>query len=184
MPTPTADTPTEHEKIRAREVRGSWPDLVARAAIPARAETSATPGLRAFSLAIGLEHATSARRYLVFHRGGLAASTALRVAERDGRRDVLKIMLAVMLWQGPADAGRPTFTDGCGFELPLVEGKDLARASLRTCLYHSRSVRGRGTWVGALDLSSEGALPAKETDPKTSTCCGCNAPSVGTHGAC
>ncbi len=69
------------------------------------------------------------------------------------RRAVLKLMLSILLWQTPADAGFPIFTDGRIFLLPhnVIRGAYFQVVVVEV-LFYALSIRGRSTIVYRLKL--------------------------------
>jgi hypothetical protein len=88
------------------EVKRDWKQLVSQAVTYARCLSYAEP-LRQFSLVLAYNHAELKLRFLVFHAGGLTASTGLLVNEPDHRRDILRLFLSLLTWESPGDAGIP-----------------------------------------------------------------------------
>ncbi|RPD53233.1 hypothetical protein L226DRAFT_563965 [Lentinus tigrinus ALCF2SS1-7] len=132
----------------AVEVKNNWKVLVKQAATYARAQISAIP-LRAFSLVIGVNHSTNELRFLLYHRGGLTASRPIRIDTAHGVLQVQKVLFSIILWQTPQDAGLPSFTNGDNFLLPSSASHpdQVVQAVADQVLFHSLSVRGRGTLV-------------------------------------
>ncbi|RPD55403.1 hypothetical protein L226DRAFT_538241 [Lentinus tigrinus ALCF2SS1-7] len=132
----------------AVEVSNNWKELVMQASTYARAQNSAMP-LRAFSLVIGVNHSTNELRFLLYHRGGLTASRPIRIDTAHGVLQVQKVLFSILLWQTPQDAGLPSFTNGDDFLLPSSASHPdrSVQAVADQILFHSLSVRGRGTLV-------------------------------------
>ncbi|KAJ7856506.1 hypothetical protein B0H14DRAFT_3864980 [Mycena olivaceomarginata] len=93
------------------EVKKAWPELIWQAGTYARALRSATPE-RALRLVFGYNQVTCDFRVLIFHNGGLAASLPCDLRSTSGRKDVVRMLWPVFLWQDAEDAGFPSFTDG------------------------------------------------------------------------
>lgn len=127
------------------EVKKAWPELIWQAGTYARALRSATPE-RALRLVFGYNQVTCDFRVLIFHNGGLAASLPCDLRSASGRKDVVRMLWPVLLWQDAEDAAFPSFTDGDQLALYGSENTDYIarRVSL---LSHSLSCRGRGTLV-------------------------------------
>ncbi|KAJ7751526.1 hypothetical protein DFH07DRAFT_1032410 [Mycena maculata] len=113
------------------EVKKAWPELIWQAGTYACALRSATPE-RALRLVFGYNQVTCDFRVLIFHNGGLAASLPCDLRSASGRKDVVRMLWPVFLWQDAEDAGFPSL------------GYIACRVSL---LSHSLSCRGRGTLV-------------------------------------
>ncbi len=74
----------------------------------------------------------------------------------ENRRTVLKIMLSILFWQGPVDAGLPPFTDGRSFLLPHPSNNITCfEVVIAEVLYYALSVRGRNTLVFRIHLPSD-----------------------------
>ncbi|KAJ7883666.1 hypothetical protein B0H14DRAFT_3857259 [Mycena olivaceomarginata] len=127
------------------EVKKAWPELIWQAGTYARALRSATPE-RALRLVFGYNQVTCDFRVLIFHNGGLAASLPCDLRSTSGRKDVVRMLWPVFLWQDAEDAGFPSFTDGDQLALCRSENMDY-NARRVSLLSHSLSCRGRGTLV-------------------------------------
>ncbi|KAJ7803019.1 hypothetical protein B0H14DRAFT_3154698 [Mycena olivaceomarginata] len=88
------------------EVKKAWPELIWQAGTYARALRSATPE-RALRLVFGYNQVTCDFRVLIFHNGGLAASLPCDLRSTSGRKDVVRMLWPVFLWQDAEDAGFP-----------------------------------------------------------------------------
>ncbi len=160
------------------DVKESWISLAIQLATYARAMFAVMP-LRCFVLGIGVNHQEESLRFFIFHRGGLSMSSALRLLDSDSgpddeatkkakvpelelqenRRIVLKLMLSVMVWQGPTDAGFTPFTDGRIFLLPHpLERASYFEVVVVDVIYFDLSVHGRSTLVARI-------LLRKKNDP-------------------
>ncbi|KAF8322905.1 uncharacterized protein EI90DRAFT_3019966 [Cantharellus anzutake] len=139
----------------AVEVKDRWKDLLLQSGTYGRAQFNDTP-LRSFTATIAINHATETLRVLIFHRGGLSASKELRLTTKDGEahdiRKFMKILLSMLLWQTPGDAGFPEFTDGKKFIFPSGED-DTVEAIHQEVLYNRPSSRGCNTFVALMQLS-------------------------------
>ncbi|KAJ7223091.1 hypothetical protein GGX14DRAFT_657162 [Mycena pura] len=134
------------------EVRNGWPELVWQARTYAHALCRATPE-RAFRLVFGYNQATCRFRVLIFHNGGLAASMPCNLRTASGRKDAVRMLWPVLLWQDEEDAGFPSFTNGDSLALYYSSNVDwMARRG--GILSHIPTSRGRGTVVfnAQLDL--------------------------------
>ncbi|RPD72119.1 hypothetical protein L226DRAFT_162611 [Lentinus tigrinus ALCF2SS1-7] len=128
------------------EVDNNWHGILKRAWTYALAQVSAAP-LRLFSLVIGVNHKTRRLRFLIYHRGGLTASHEIDLHQARGRRDVQRVMFSILLWQNSEDAGLPSFTNGFESLIPSKDTTSPVRVVTDKVLFHSLSVRGRGTLV-------------------------------------
>ncbi|HVG01558.1 MAG TPA: hypothetical protein VM842_01655 [Nitrospira sp.] len=176
-PSPDASMEKKGKDIRnlqikvAGEVKAGWSEMVKQAGTYARGMFTASP-LRSFALVIAFNHTKQELRYLIFHHGGLSASKALKLADPSDCRGIVKILLSVLLWQSPADAGLPRFTDGHEFCLPEpFKGV----FNVDRVLYQTLSIRGRNTYVARLQqprtkASKQSAIPdTKSTDRSEDT---------------
>ncbi|KAH8087182.1 hypothetical protein BXZ70DRAFT_955894 [Cristinia sonorae] len=128
-------------------VAGSDREMVEKSATYARALFSASPS-RSFALVLAFNMQTVELRFLVFHRGGLTASTACNVRTDDGKRGVLQMLLAVLLWREPRDCGFTTFCNEQAYALPRSTGDvQGAAAAIECVLHHAAHVRSRATRV-------------------------------------
>ncbi|KAJ6607621.1 hypothetical protein B0H10DRAFT_2227628 [Mycena sp. CBHHK59/15] len=127
------------------EAKKAWPELIWQAGTYARALRSATPE-RALRLVFGYNQVTCDFRVLIFHNGGLAASLPCDLRSASGRKDVVRMLWSVFLWQDAEDAGFPSFTDGDQLALYGSENTDYIARRV-SILSHSLSCRGRGTLV-------------------------------------
>ncbi|KAK7016124.1 hypothetical protein R3P38DRAFT_2407721, partial [Favolaschia claudopus] len=84
------------------EVKKAWPELIWQAGTYARALRSATLE-RAFRLVFGYNQATCDFRVLIFHNGGLAVSLPCNLRSPSGRKDVVRMLWPVVLWQDAED---------------------------------------------------------------------------------
>jgi len=129
------------------EVKGQWEDMVAQAATYARGLFS-TDQSRSFVLVLGFHHLKNQLRFLIFHRGGLAASEVCEVATPSGIKDAVWIFLALALGTTPGDVGFcPCFTN-TEYKLPLDRsGTEFLPVASVGMLSRSICVRGRATTV-------------------------------------
>ena len=137
--------------LQAGEVNKDWRELVRQAASYARAMFNAVP-LRAFALVIGVNHQHAELRFLIFHRGGLTTNTPLKLNKTSDLMLVQKIMMSVLLWQTPLDAGLPSFTDAHDFLLPLPRSVSPVLGKIEHIHYATCAVRSRATWVAHLKV--------------------------------
>ncbi|KAJ7889100.1 hypothetical protein B0H14DRAFT_3855828 [Mycena olivaceomarginata] len=98
------------------------PVEVKKAREPTPVLSVAPPPERALRLVFGYNQVTCDFRVLIFHNGGLAASLPCDLRSASGRKDVVRMLWPVFLWQDAEDAGFPSFTDGdqlalCGSEI-------------------------------------------------------------------
>ncbi|THU98458.1 hypothetical protein K435DRAFT_964912 [Dendrothele bispora CBS 962.96] len=133
------------------EVKGNWRELINQAATYARAMTNFVP-LRSFCLVIGVNHRQKTLRFLIFHRSGLSASEELSLTSVEGRRAIQQVFFSVYLWQTPEDAGFPSFTNGYEFALPTMGNLEQPLTRVKEGFYHSLCVRGRASFVLAVEL--------------------------------
>ena len=85
-------------------VKAEWAPMINQAATYARCLFSASPS-RHFVVALGFRHTSAQLRFLVFHRGGLAASHELSVYNKDHQKGILRIFLSILSWKSAGDAG-------------------------------------------------------------------------------
>ncbi|KAK6988837.1 hypothetical protein R3P38DRAFT_3442984 [Favolaschia claudopus] len=137
------------------EVKKAWPELIWQAGTYARALRSATLE-RAFRLVFGYNQATCDFRVLIFHNGGLAVSLPCDLRSPSGRKDVVRMLWSVFLWQDAEDAGFPSFTDGDHLALDGSDNTDCIARRV-AILSHSLTCRGRGTLV----IKAQLCLPTK-----------------------
>ncbi|KAK7002067.1 hypothetical protein R3P38DRAFT_2557356, partial [Favolaschia claudopus] len=167
------------------EVKKAWPELIWQAGTYARALRSATLE-RAFRLVFGYNQATCDFRVLIFHNGGLAVSLPCDLRSPSGRKDVVRMLWPVFLWQDAEDAGFPSFTDGDHLALDGSDNTDCIARRV-AILSHSLTCRGRGTLV----IKAQLCLPTKTATQSVSfiglqpeTCLNaCVAPEFRTLGA-
>jgi hypothetical protein len=150
------------------EVKVNWADLVSQAGTYSRALTSARP-LRQFSLVIAYNHSVQQLRFLVFHSGGLTASHALRPNEPADHKDILRLILSLLTWKTPADAGLPEWTNDV--EMFVQKGEDDQeglRMRIEEILYERLGVRGRGVKVSRLRPTKDQSESSAPTAPVVS----------------
>lgn len=159
------DTP-DFEIAVPGEVKGDWKVMVQQAGTYARGLFAASP-LRRFALVIAVDHKQKLLRYLIFHHGGLSASQPLNLTDAKDCRAILKVLLSILLWQSPEDAGLPSFTDGHHFVLPHpLDGM----FKIECVIHQALSTRGRNTYVARLkplqndDLKQSGISDTESAD--------------------
>jgi hypothetical protein len=132
----------EHELLLPVEVKRGWNDLVRQAGTYARCLFMASP-LRKFALVLGYEHVLQEFRILVFHRGGLTSSHALKFEKLDanGIEDVLHIFLSILSWKTVADAGLPLWCNDSNIILPGEKGPQAVQ--MKKVLHETVGLRGR-----------------------------------------
>ncbi|KAK7460946.1 hypothetical protein VKT23_008874 [Stygiomarasmius scandens] len=133
------------------EVKANWRELIKQAATYARAMTNFVP-LRSFCLVIGVDHRRKTLRFLIFHRSGLSASKELLLTSPEDRRAIQRVLFSVYLWQTPEDAGFPSFTNGYEFTLPTMGNLEQPPTRVKEDFYYSLCVRGRASFVLAVEL--------------------------------
>jgi hypothetical protein len=81
-----------------------WPAVVAQAARSIHILYSACFP-RKFGLVIGFRYTTLELRFLITHRGGMTASKPLSVVGEEGKRDILRVFLSMLMWRAEEDTG-------------------------------------------------------------------------------
>lgn len=81
-----------------------WPAVIAQAARSAQILYSMN-SWRKFVLIIVFRHPTLELRFLILHRGGLTASKPLSVVGEEGKKDILRVFLSMLMWENGEDAG-------------------------------------------------------------------------------
>ncbi|KAJ3846094.1 hypothetical protein EV368DRAFT_89564 [Lentinula lateritia] len=140
----------------ATEAKDNWPEMIWQSATYGRAEMATIP-LRAFSLVIAFNSKSQKLRFLIFHHGGISATKELSVKDRLCCKSICLVMLSVLLWQSPTDAGIPPFTNGVNFLLPPLVDRDESKTGhgeITNVLHHALSVRGRSTWIASIKFNS------------------------------
>ena len=123
------------------EVKSGWPDLVRQAGTYARCLFDANP-LRQFAMVLAYNHIDMGLRFLVFHHGGLSSSVMLEHRSQTGRRDILRIFLAILSWETPAHAGLPMWCNDGEMFLPNND-----HVGVEKVLHNSLCIRGRAPRV-------------------------------------
>ncbi|KAJ4483014.1 hypothetical protein C8J55DRAFT_559832 [Lentinula edodes] len=140
----------------ATEAKDNWPEMIWQSATYGRAEMATIP-LRAFSLVIAFNSKSQMLRFLIFHHGGISATKELSVKDQLSCKDICLVMLSILLWQSPTDAGIPPFTNGINFLLPPLVDRDESKGGhgeITNVLHHALSVRGRSTWIASIKFNS------------------------------
>ncbi|KAF9778744.1 hypothetical protein BJ322DRAFT_1092398 [Thelephora terrestris] len=146
------------------EVKNCWRKLVAQAATYARSLFDANP-MRVFALILGFNHEKNQLRFLVFHRGGLAASEPCDLTEKDRFEDMARLFLTLATWRTAAEAGFITCGNDTTHLLPVNKhSQQHVRATVEKILFRSLCVRGRMTQVFL--LRPESATPAGPETPE------------------
>ncbi|KAH8087188.1 hypothetical protein BXZ70DRAFT_1011659 [Cristinia sonorae] len=142
----------EHQMNLPTEVKWELVDLIRQCCTYGRALFSACPS-RAFALVLAFCHKTAELRFLIFHRGGLTASTPCSVKDAAGRKGIVQMLLSVLLWKEPRDRGFPPFCNEQAYAIP--QSPDSPASSMvhvRQVLYFANCVRGRATRVCSLGI--------------------------------
>lgn len=122
------------------EMGKEWIEIIDQAVIHARTLFHASP-LRQFALVLGYDYVQRKLRFLVFHRGGLAASYALSV-ETD-TKDILRLFMAILAWSSPADAGIPEWYNQTHIRIPRnCDDTEGVLAKVDGILHNRPCVRG------------------------------------------
>ncbi|KAJ7818263.1 hypothetical protein B0H14DRAFT_2373395 [Mycena olivaceomarginata] len=130
------------------EVKKEWPEMVQQAATYGRCLFSANPS-RKFSLVPAYNHITHEFRFLVLHRSGVTSHAALDLATAAGRTQALRLVMTILLWSDPHDAGFISMSNNFEYLVPQdsQSGLNSIRASVAEVLHNSVCVRGRATGV-------------------------------------
>jgi len=148
---PPADKPT-HRITLPVEVKKQWRAMVSQAATYARCLFSASP-IRAFALVLAFNHESNTLRFLVFHRGGLAASEEYNITERDGLEEIARLFLTLASWRTAEEEGVVTCCNNSTHLLPAdQQGTLYVSAAVEDILFRTLCVRGRMTSVSRLRL--------------------------------
>lgn len=144
------------------DLKSEWKPMVPQVGTYGRALFTRCPQ-RVFTLAFAIDHISKVMRVFIFHHGGLTASHAISLAHPGintcgpvaeklarSRRDFLEILLSILLWQGPADAGFLEFTDGEEWVIPSGDDGSVT-AKQKAVLYYHPLVRSRETFVAVLE---------------------------------
>jgi hypothetical protein len=148
------------------EVKSTWRELVAQSGTYARAMRNARP-LRQFSLVLAYNHSDHALRFLVFHAGGLTASPPLKLNKPDHYKNILCLILSLLTWKTPGDAGLPEWTNDVEMFLQKnPDDQEGLRMLIDKALYAMRGLRGRCSQVSSLTPFKNVAPPS---GPKITT---------------
>ena len=120
-PTNLQKDPPTKQVLFPVEVEADWAPMVNQAATYARCLFSASPS-RQFTIVLGFRHVEAEFRFLVFHRGGLTGSHSLSVKDEPGQKGILRILLSILDWKSPEDAGFLGFYNET--EMSLLRYKD------------------------------------------------------------
>ncbi|KAJ7224247.1 hypothetical protein GGX14DRAFT_649174 [Mycena pura] len=156
------------------EVKDEWSELIAQAATYGRSLFSANPS-RVFALVFGVNHRTKTLRFLLFHRGGLTTHTEFRLDTPEGRAEILRVIMTILLWSEAQHAGFISTSNDLHHLLP-VSSESHTKGTVTNVIHHSDCVRGRATRVTRLtclspnsgDTSEVPVLP-KNLEPSTTT---------------
>ncbi|KAJ7229055.1 hypothetical protein GGX14DRAFT_346042 [Mycena pura] len=147
------------------EVKKSWRELVEQAASYARCLFSARP-LRRYALVLAYNHKAKQFRFLIFHRGGSTASRPLDLHTADGRKELVRVFLALLTCQNISDAGFPDWCNDNQFKLPVDEkGTRHVLADIDDVLHHVTCCRGRAARVSLVTYPSASDRSAHDTSP-------------------
>ncbi|KAJ7672855.1 hypothetical protein B0H17DRAFT_174693 [Mycena rosella] len=129
------------------EVKDNWPDMVAQAATYARCLFCASPS-RTFALVLAYHHTDRELRFLIFHRGGLTSHPAIKVTHASERAGALRLLMTILLWTEPQDAGFISTSNDFEYLLPRsLDMKQYILGTVMEILSNSTCVRGRATSV-------------------------------------
>lgn len=153
-----------HRIMLPVEVKSRWKDMVCQAATYARCLFTAPT--RVFALVLVFNQVTNNLRFLVFHRGGLAASKLCNITKKGGLRDAARLFLTLALWRTSAEAGILAYSNQTTYLLPADgTGERYISATVEEILFRSLCIRGRMTNVFLLRLPT-GPPPAGSQPPK------------------
>jgi hypothetical protein len=146
------------------EVQDNWKQLVRQGARYACCLSNAIP-LRHFSLVLGYNYKDQELRFLVFHAGGLTASTGLRVYDPGHQKDILRLFLALLTWKSPGDAGIPEWSNDVHmFVQRDRDDKEGLRMEVKEVFYNRVRIRGRRHHIVRLQHST---APVSSSTPPT-----------------
>ena len=160
---PPKDPPTK-QVLFPVEVKADWTPMVNQAATYARCLFSANPS-RQFAIVLGFRHVQAELRFLVFHRGGLTGSRSLSVKDEPGQKGILRILLSILDWKSPEDAGFLGFFNE--IEMSLLRYKDDKTGvvgRVTEVLHDGLCVLGRASRALLIDYS---ASKVKEQESRT-----------------
>ncbi|KAH7098451.1 hypothetical protein BKA62DRAFT_713202 [Auriculariales sp. MPI-PUGE-AT-0066] len=142
--------PVLHIEI-AVEVKSNWKDLLAQVGTYARASFYGSP-LRRFVVCIGINQVDKTFCVFLFHAGGVAASQPLGLSE--GREDLIRFLLAILLWRNVEDAG--IVSDGVRYTFPSPKENEPPVDLENLELLHRRvDLCGRKTYVVRVGQTAE-----------------------------
>ena len=148
---PQAGDPTL-EIVLPMEVKKDWKDLISQTATYARSMFCARPN-RMFAIALAYNQENKELRFLVFHRGGLAASKPLHITQWAGLRAIMRLFLTLGLWTTATEAGFVPCCNDTTYLLPAdKEGDTYMALTVERILFRSLCIRGRMTHVFLLHL--------------------------------
>lgn len=156
------------------EVEDEWSELIAQAATYGRSLFSANSS-RVFALVLGVNHRTKTLRFLLFHRGGLTTHTELQLDTPEGRAEILRVIMTILLWSEAQHAGFVSTSNDLHHLLPVSPDSHM-KATVTNVIHHSDCVRGRATRVTRLTCHSpnsgdtlEASVSPKNLEPSTTT---------------
>ena len=173
---PPADQPANGIVLPVK-VKKRWRDLVAQAATYARSLFSQRP-TQMFALVLAFNHTANEFRFLVFHRGGLAASDPEFIGNVDNRKGkgkqkdkghlkgFARLFLTLALWTTAADTGIVPCGNDTTYLLPTdEEGETFVPLTVEKLLFQSLCVRGRMTHVLLLRHRTQTDLDQPREEP-------------------
>lgn len=136
------------------EVKESWAELINQAATYARCLFSASP-LRSFALVLAYNQAQHSFRFLVFHRGGLTASTPisfLTIREQGpDQTNFLRLLISLLTWESRGDAGLPEWSNDREMILACsADDREGKRFRREASLFETLCLQGRAAHVWKL----------------------------------
>ena len=154
------------------EVDKDWAPMISQAATDARCLFSARPS-RQFALVLGFRHGKGKDdlRFLVFHRGGLMGPKPLSVKDEQDKRDILHILLSILDWKQPKDAGFLDFYNNFEMFLFRHQGdKNGVVAKVADVLHDGLCVQGRASRVLLMEYpTGKGRKPEHSIPPLAPT---------------
>ena len=141
----------------ACEVKADWSDMVAQMGTYARCMLASIPSRR-YALLIALNQKTMESRFCFFHRGGLMATPALKLLQKDGFRTFVQDMVQIAMCANASQAGIDDTRDPFHYRLPHFGPR-----SIEHVLCDRGGLTGRGTRVSELG----DAVPARYNPPNT-----------------
>lgn len=143
--TPANDTYARRDA--QMEVKTAWLELLLQARTYTKASLSDNP-LCSVLPVIGINHAARTFIMFLFHAGGVSVSEDLSMD--NNVLEIMRILMSILLWQSPMDAGMPAFTDGDRVALQRPGGGAPTNARVESLLHQSLGVRSRRTMVALL----------------------------------